>query len=97
MTTYTIDTARERYSVDANGNIGRPSIRMEPSGMWTVHGAARYNNFGNRTAFMRFPECMKICDWRHDNGKSKWRLIDYDHGTMRQWGETVISTNEVIT
>ena len=86
---YTLYTAREIYSVDDQGHIGRPALKMDPSGQWTILGAVRRNNFGHQVAYIPFPQCADIQDWCHANGKPKWRIRDLDHGTVREWTDAV--------
>lgn len=86
---YVLSTAREQYSVTADGLIGRPSIGLAPSGQWKIRGAARFNNFGWQVEFVPFPQCMRLSGWTHKNGKPRYRICDTDHGTDRIWGEAV--------
>jgi hypothetical protein len=87
QSTFNIITERETYSVDAGGNIGRPAIGMAPSGQWKILGIVTYNNFGHRTGYVPFPfnhvDMSKI-EWRYRNGKPRWRVVDLDHGALRE-------------
>jgi len=91
---YWIIAERERYTVTADGMIGRPDIGMMPSGKWQVRGAVRRNNFGAQVEFLPFPQCMMLTrnQWRYANGKPRWHLRDLDHGTLRDWGNPVLDT-----
>lgn len=74
----------EEYTVNEHGHIGRPAIKMPPSGQWVVRGAVRFNNFGRQVEFVPFPECfMRGLQWRHKNGKGRFFIADVDHGTNR--------------
>jgi hypothetical protein len=86
----TLVTPRERYSIDAEGNIGRPEITMKPSGQWKAIGLVRVNNFGNPVEYIPFSRFAEIAadpnfKWCHKNGKTRWHLRDRDHGTLREW------------
>lgn len=83
-----IVTKSETYTVDANGNIGRPAINMAPSGQWKLRGLVRYNNFGHRVAFVPFDAIKNQINefqWTYKNGKPIWQVADLDHGTDREW------------
>jgi hypothetical protein len=84
---YFVHTDREHYRVSLNGFITRHCLGWQCSPQWRLRGLVRYNNFGYRVEFVPFPQCMKITDMRYKNGKAKWRVADYDHGTNREWGE----------
>jgi len=88
---YRIWDGREYMPVNESGHIGRTDSRtgavtVKPSPAWFVRGAIRYNNFGAAVEFIAFPECAKITEWMHKNGKPKWHICDHDHGTNRVWG-----------
>jgi hypothetical protein len=84
---YFLHTDREHYRVSVNGFISRACQNWQYSGQWRLRGLARRNNFGYRVEFVPFPQCMSITDMRHKNGKPKWVVCDFDHGTDREWGE----------
>lgn len=85
----TIHYGSEDMAMDeATGNITRPAIGMdEPSGEWRVVGAVMFNNFGHVVARAYLADILagNIKDWQYKNGKQKWHVIDYDHGTYRTW------------
>ena len=89
MNAWQLRTNRESFHVNDRGEIARPGIGMAASGKWRIVGASRYNNFGRQVEYRRFPECMAIKDWCHKNGAARWRLRDFDYGTIREWGESV--------
>jgi len=73
----------------ATGNISRPSIGMKSSGEWRVVGAVRFNNFGNIVAHAYLADIVAgnlSGQWQYKNGKQKWHVFDFDHGTFRTWG-----------
>ena len=67
-----------------NGYIGRNNIT--PSGEWKVIEAIRFNNFGHEVERISFKDLIYINkDWFYKNGKQKYHVVDYDHGTLRTW------------
>ena len=80
----------EIYSVDNEGNIGRPSIGMKPSEQWKFLGICRFNNYGTIVQNISFrelrdPDILASVTWHYKNGKCMWRGMDRDHGTRRIW------------
>ena len=70
--------------VDNMGYISRDG--QEPSGEWQVLGAQRFNNFGKPVEYIDFYNLYRINgQWRHQNGKQKFHLVDLDHGSRRVW------------
>ena len=69
--------------------VYRPSIGMKvPSGDWRILGAVRFNNFGRVVERIGWDELAKranTLDWQYRNGKQKWHVRDWDHGTERVW------------
>jgi hypothetical protein len=96
---FTLHTPRENYLINAQGEITRAACDWQYSGKWIVLAMVRHNNFGRTVEFIRFADwsdAIKRLDampegsgWYHNNGKSKWRLLDLDHGTKRLWGEPI--------
>jgi len=84
----TIQYGSEYMEMDENtGNISRPEIGMKGSGDWCVVGAVLFNNFGNIVARADLSDIVagNIKDWQYKNGKQKWHVLDYDHGSFRTW------------
>ena len=76
------------YYMDVNtGNIS--SDTLNESGEWRVVGAVKYNNFGQITARAYLADIIagNIKDWQYKNGKQKWHVMDYDHGTHKIWND----------
>ena len=82
----------ETYTVDVNGNIGRPSINMLPSKGWQFLGVVPWHGFGPQwSSFVSFrdlrdPDILVSIQWLYKNGKSRYHGVDCDHGTKRIWG-----------
>ena len=56
------------------------------SKQWELMGAVRFNNFGYVVETMPVTMLKEhIKDWQYKNGKQKWFIRDYDHGTHRIW------------
>jgi hypothetical protein len=84
----TIQYGNEYMEMDeSTGNISRPHIGMKASGQWRIIGAVLYNNFGHIVARASLADILvgNIKNWQYKNGKQKWHVIDYDHGTNRIW------------
>jgi hypothetical protein len=77
----------EYREMDESGNISRPEIGMKASGEWRIVGAVLFNNFGNVVAHACLADILagNIKDWQYKNGKQKWHVRDYDHGSYRIW------------
>ena len=86
---FMIHGRRENYTVDDQGNIGRPRINMAPSGRWKLRGLVRLNNFGHEVEFIPFAKLAAFIEaenppvWLHKNGKPRYFMADNDHGTCR--------------
>ncbi len=83
----TIQYGSEYWKLHGNGQIERPGL-VNPSPAWVVTGAVTLNNLGRVARYwtlveiMTTPECIP---WRHNNGKQKTFIQDFDHGTGRRW------------
>lgn len=92
----------ERYSVDSENNIGRPQIGIKASGQWKLLGVFRLNNFGrvvDRAELDYLIEPGGTLSQTellfYKNGKPKWFVRDYDHGTLRQWGAGITGVGRI--
>ena len=75
--------------INLDGLVQRVDIALEkPTEQWRIIGAHTYNNFGNITRIYSLQEILdnpaKI-PWKHQNGKQKTHLLDYDYDTTKQW------------
>lgn len=82
----TIDHGGEYWILHENGNIERPGL-VSGSERWRVTGAVRFNNFGHvvERASLEDIQAGNIEEWQYKNGKQRWHVCDYDHGTGRVW------------
>jgi hypothetical protein len=79
----------EIYSVTASGEIARTALGMAPSGQWRIVGAVERNNFGRVVRSWTWAELAAdpaAVPWRFRSGKARVHVRDYDHGTIREWG-----------
>ena len=68
--------------------IVRLDMDFEPSATWTaICLRDRYDRIVGR--FDR-ENTIPIGDQRFKNGKGRLWLQDFDHGTMRQWGDRIV-------
>ena len=82
----TIVSGTRRYILHDNGLISGPS--WQPSTKWRLVGAVTRNNFGHVVRRYSADDVLgnpSAIPWRHQNGKQKTYLLDYDHGTVREW------------
>ena len=82
----TIQYGAESWILHDNGQIERPGC-VAPSEKWRIVGAVRFNNFGHEVERVSLDDILagKIKDWKHKNGKQKWHVVDFDHGSIRVW------------
>jgi hypothetical protein len=73
----------EDFGVSLNGFISRRGVA--PSEQWRMRGLVRFNNNGTQAEFLPFPRCFELhhSALRYKNGKPRWFVADYDHGTSR--------------
>ncbi len=93
---FEIVTDRETYLVDDSGNIGRydrrtGAVSVVPSDSWRVLALVRRCNFGvlETIPFGQWATRLEAIQWTFKNGKPRYTLRDLDHGTIREWGESV--------
>ena len=89
---YTVLADRETRLVNDKGEITRAKCDWKFSGGWKVVALVRRNNFGHVVEWVpfkdwaaRLPEISEA-GWHYKNGKSKWTMCDWDHGSHREWG-----------
>jgi len=92
-----INKNREVYEVEDAGEIGRPKINLKPSGQWRAVALVRFSNFGQvvqRVPFEDWEEFVKQdVLWRYKNGKPRYFLEDWDHGTVRLQTQGVVDVS----
>lgn len=75
---------KEYMPVNSNYEITRENSKQF-SGEWKLIGAVRFNNFGHKVEEKGKSSLAAITNWFYKNGKQKWYVIDYDHGSFRVW------------
>ena len=81
-----IQHGSELFTLYEGGEVGRPTIKMAPSGQWRVIGAVERNNFGHAIRFYSLAEVLRdAIPWQFKNGKQRTFIRDLDHGTIREW------------
>ena len=78
------------YIVDEENRICRLDMKFTPTSNWRCVGFREVLAFGNRGAIIS-PEELIRKDVRFKNGKGRYVMIDYDHGTHREWGDRIVS------
>lgn len=77
------------YKVDSNGNIIRTDIKgFKPSKQWKFMGLShvkRPDFIPLSSLTPKFFDGFNTC-WK--NGNPQWTVRDWDHGTIREWGNT---------
>lgn len=84
----TICSGGSYYRLHVNGNIERLDMKLEPSDQWRVVGAVQMNNFGRVVKRFSLQDILRdpaSIPWRNKNGTQCTHLLDFDHGTIRQW------------
>ncbi len=81
----------EAYRIEDNGAIVRLDVPgFKSSGQWLMLGLVRVNS--TRLAVSRLGitrEWLDANPLRYKNGKPRYTIRDYDHGTTRDHGNTV--------
>lgn len=76
----------KEYHVSKEGYISYDGLT--PSAGWIFLGVRHVK----RNEFVALedltPEKMESMTWRYKNGNPQYTVIDWDHGTMRMWGNT---------
>jgi hypothetical protein len=76
------------YLIHDNGNIERTDMEFTPSGEWRLEGIRHVH----RNEFYPFkditPDLINSLTLLYKNGNPQYTVVDYDHGTRREWGNT---------
>ena len=86
----TIVSGSERMPVDpVTGYISRtrPGNEVAGSAQWRIRGAVERNNFGNVTRRYSASDVLlgRVGAWHWKNGRQRTFLLDFDHGSIREW------------
>lgn len=97
MTLRVVTESGKYYDILDTGDIKRLDMPgFVPSGQWKMLGMKHVsrNSYMTLSEIRRallpsevMPTPMPIL--RYKNGRGQWLMIDYDHGTRRQWGDRI--------
>ncbi len=81
------------YYIHEQGRIERGDMPdMRPSDDWRLIGLARTGPgyaFGSRVcSFEQLADRLDSLQFRYKNGRPRYTVIDFDHGSARVWGNT---------
>lgn len=78
----------DRYIIHANGDIERTDLAgFKPSGQWRLVALSHVK----RREIVPLPMLLAgkfPAPLLYKNGTPQWTVRDYDHGTIREWGNT---------
>jgi hypothetical protein len=78
----------KEFEINKAGQIIRMDMEFTPSDDWKFLGISHVK----RREFIAFtqltPDVIKTLKLRYKNGKPQYTVIDLDHGTRREWGNT---------
>lgn len=69
------------YVIHPNGDIERTDMLHNPSGQWKMTGLG--------DGRVSFALSQITPEWRKDKDLEKFHVFDFDHGTLRQWGQFI--------
>jgi len=76
----------EYWKLHDTGAIERPGLVTPDPSAWRVVGAVERNNFWRVVRRYSLEDILRGgIEWKHANGKQKTFVLDYDHGTIREW------------
>lgn len=77
--------------------FGKSLSQYEFSLKWRLIGFCEIQKFGRLGRLIKPLELLESKDLNmtFKNGKGRYVLIDYDHGTMRQWGDRIMSVRYI--
>ena len=78
------------YIIDEHSRINRLDMKFTPSDGWRCVGFREVLAFGYRGPIISTEELIRK-DVRFKNGKGRFVMVDYDHGTHREWGDRIVS------
>ena len=78
------------YIIDEQNHICRTDGKFTPTSNWRCIGFREVLAFGNRGPIIS-PEELIRKDVRFKNGRGKFVMVDFDHGTCREWGDRIVS------
>ncbi len=79
---------RGYYIIHPNGNVERTDMAFTPSGQWKMVGLVHRN--AHSLANM-IPLSQITPEWVNGHRLADYRVVDWDHGTYRSWGDKTLS------
>lgn len=86
---------REFWAFYENGQIKKPDGYLSDGKSWEFVGLLERKPFGHcgifisrRTIFENLGFYRDNANMKFKNGKNKYVVVDKDHGTFRNWGES---------
>jgi hypothetical protein len=73
------------YHVNKKNQLIRTDMPMGFDDAWKFVGLVKLGPFSQYGQLIRPDKVLEIKDWLFKNGKSRYRLVDLDHGTIRIW------------
>ncbi len=77
-----------RYVVHENGDIQRTDLEHKPSGNWKMLGIVPVRGGAIIPLRQITLEWLDIHPLLYKNGNPRYTVMDLDHGTRREWGNT---------
>lgn len=90
MVKYEITTPHgSLYLIHDNGDIQRTDMQHTPSGQWKLVGVENVKSFHDFTRFDHLDEWLATNpQLLYKNGNPRYTVRDFDHGSIRSWGNT---------
>lgn len=81
----------DHYKVDSKYNIIRTDIKgFKASNQWKLVGIADVKSMKLVVPVEKIQSWLKLKKpFLYKNGHPKYTIVDYDHGSIRVWGNTV--------
>lgn len=78
----------DRYLIHAEGMIQRMDMPFTPTKQWRLIGITLVTG-GPMIAYKNItPEWLAKAELLYKNGKPRYTVVDFDHGSQRVWGNT---------
>lgn len=77
-----------RYVVHENGDIQRTDLEHKPSGNWKMLGIKVVRGSLFLPLAKITQEWLNTYPLLYKNGNPRYTVMDLDHGTRREWGNT---------
>lgn len=75
------------YYLYEDGKIQKPDGYISDGISWRWLGLCKKLPFGRLEPIIFRKDCFDITDLKYTNGKYRYAVIDFDHGTKRIWSQ----------